>query len=93
MRRLVETYETLGGDVWRRMRRLVKRIRIHMCDWKKQVPWGLVFSRSGKTSPLGTCFFQKWKKQVPRGLVFGSSGKNKSPGDLFFQVWKKQDFT
>ena len=92
MRRLVETYETLGGDVWRRMRRLVKRIRIHMCDWKnkspgdlffpeveKQVSWGLVFSRSGKTSPQGTCFWQFWK--------------NKSPGDLFFPGLEKQDFT
>ena len=61
MRRLVETYETLGGDVWRRMRRLVKRIRIHMCDWKKQVPWGLVFSRSGN---------QKWKNKSPGNLFF-----------------------
>ena len=33
------------------------------------------FSRSEKTSPLGTCFFHFWKKQVPRGLVFSSSKK------------------
>ena len=56
MRRLVETYETLGGDVWRRMRRLVKRIRIHMCDWKNKSP--------------GDLFFHFWKNKFSRDLVF-----------------------
>ena len=72
MRRLVETYETLGGDVWRR---LVKRIRIHMCDWKKQVPWGLVFSRSGKNKSPGDLFFPEVEKTSPQGTCFFTSGK------------------
>jgi len=68
MRLLVETYETLGGDVWRRMRRLVKRIRIHMCDWKNKSP-GDLFSTSGKTS-----------SHVTWSLLYMSTSGNSSVG-------------
>ena len=30
------------------------------------------FSRSGKTSPQGTCFFQVWKNKISRDFVFAA---------------------
>ena len=45
--------------------------------------------RLEKTSPLGTCFFQKWKNKSP-GACFFQKWKNKSPGDLFFPEVEKQ---
>ena len=82
--RLMAAESYLNFQTWTCRGKTKSRENLFFPEVEKQVPRGLVFSRSGKnkspgdlffpevekTSPLGTCFFQKWKKQVPRGLVF-----------------------